>query len=244
MSSDESPHGLKAPKPPAALNRKWLWSCGFLLPLLPLIVGLVCREHGSVLMRWETVTGGILLLVASVSAITDLRWQKIYNAFVFPALLWLIALNIIDTLGMSEWRQRLGTVGLSWALAGGGLCFLATLLPYLLAQGGAGDVKLATVFGVGLGVHDGLITICFALVIAAIFGIIRAMIVYGPVFVRYVLVRWIKSFFFRTHDSRSPAETRVLREPVPLAPAFWIALLGTLTGFWEKLPEIMSNGFS
>lgn len=79
----------------------------------------------------------VLLIVLSISCYTDLRFQKIYNALLFPSAFFALSFHF-GTGGLD---------GVLYSLKGAGLGLVLFLLPYLLGGIGAGDVKLLAVVG-------------------------------------------------------------------------------------------------
>jgi Flp pilus assembly protein protease CpaA len=118
--------------------------------------------------------GGVLLTCAW----TDLRHRKIYNSITYPAALFGILLNAFCSLGanppqntglylsLSNW---FGAIGFAQSLIGGGICFVLLLRVYLNGGAGGGDVKLAAVLGVFLGVPSAIYVLMLSVVVAAAF---------------------------------------------------------------------------
>lgn len=79
----------------------------------------------------------ILILVVLISVYTDLRFQKIYNAILFPAALIALLFHLINN----------GFTGLLFSLKGLGLGLALFLLPFIMGGLGAGDVKLLALVG-------------------------------------------------------------------------------------------------
>ncbi|MCR4441596.1 MAG: A24 family peptidase [Peptococcaceae bacterium] len=78
-----------------------------------------------------------LLVVLLISCYTDLRFQKIYNALLFPPLLGALVLHCLSG----------GMGGLFFSLKGLALGMALLFPPYLLGGMGAGDVKLLGLVG-------------------------------------------------------------------------------------------------
>lgn len=79
----------------------------------------------------------LLLTLTSVCLITDLKFRKIYNAVLLPALIIGIVLNIYGS----------GINGLYFAMKGFALGLAILLIPFIMGGIGAGDVKLLAVIG-------------------------------------------------------------------------------------------------
>ena len=107
----------------------------------------------------------IVLLVASVACITDIRSRRIPNVLTFGAALAAIAFHTYGT----GWAG-LQTAGLGW-LAGAAL-----FLPMFLLGGmGAGDVKLLAALGAWLGPRDTLWLAVYSCIAGGILGIVVAL---------------------------------------------------------------------
>lgn len=79
----------------------------------------------------------ILISVLLISVYTDLRFQKIYNAVLFPAALIALLSHLISN----------GLTGLLFSLKGLGLGLALFMLPFIMGGLGAGDVKLLALVG-------------------------------------------------------------------------------------------------
>jgi prepilin peptidase CpaA len=104
----------------------------------------------------------ILNTVLIISAITDLKYQKIPNMVTFPAALTGLAYHILAN----------GFDGFFFSVAGFVVGFLLLLFPYLMGGMGAGDVKLMGVVGTFIGpLH-----VLYAFIIVAFMGGIYAVL--------------------------------------------------------------------
>jgi Flp pilus assembly protein protease CpaA len=182
----------------------------------------------------------VFLGALATSAITDFNRHRIYNWNTYSAFLWAIAINVVASAGADDGTSMvpafqsaatvgptmLGGVGIGECLAGAGVCFLITLFGYDLSGGGAGDVKLATVIGALLGLHDGIFAVGYSYVIAAVAIIAWSTYKYGPLALLLAGLRSIcklagpLSPFHATSDDR-----KLLLTPVPLGPYFAIGTL-------------------
>ena len=123
------------------------------------------------------ISGVILSLVLIIAAWTDWRWRLIHNSLTYPAILCGLAWNSLGSYGVeylpsvqgAAWAtpQLLGCIGLPASILGGTICFVLMLSVYMTGGAGGGDVKLATVIGVYLGIPAGLIVLMLAFVVAA-----------------------------------------------------------------------------
>ena len=169
---------------------------------------------------------GILFVAALISSCTDIRWRRIYNAVTYPAFLCLMAINALATLGWgSKWT---GAVGLGCAFAGAVICLVITAIPYLTNTGGAGDAKLGAVIGAALGVEKGIITVLVSFIVAGVLIVIVLIWDRGPLFIAKVIYHRIGHFFVPLWiEPLSEEQNALLREPVPMAPSFFIGILIT-----------------
>jgi Flp pilus assembly protein protease CpaA len=230
----------------ANMTSKSLWIVALLAPLV--IGPLWCFGwHGSI--GWfGTLAGFILLATLIASAVTDIKYQRIYNWTTYTAFLWAIAINVVATTGVrledsalpslepasAFGPPMLGGIGISECLAGAGLCFIVTLFGYDLSGGGAGDVKLATVIGAFLGLHAGIFAIGYSYMVAGIAIIAWTTWTYGPLGLARAGFRKIGRLFGRFWPFPHTSEDqKILMTPVPLGPYFAI---GTILVVLELVP--------
>lgn len=223
---------------------------------LPLIVGpLWCLAWRGTIDWPGTLAGFVLLAAILTSAYTDFRWHRIFNWVTYSAFLWAILINItasiLSTSDVSPMSmlspaaavgpQWLGGIGLPQCLAGAALCFAFTLVAYHLSGGGAGDVKLATVIGSLLGVHNGIFAIGYGYIIAAIAMGLWTVYSNGPFAFAKAMLRaignWISMRFnrFGIYWPFPPTESdiKILFKPIPLGPFF---AMGTLLIILDRVP--------
>ena len=106
-------------------------------------------------MDWQL---GIVLILVSIAAWTDLSVGKIYN--------WNTYSGMLIGLGMSflpESRITPGDAFSGWWICGG-----IMLVCYVLLKIGGGDVKLTAMLGACLGLEDGLNVLLWTCTLAAI----------------------------------------------------------------------------
>lgn len=164
--------------------------------------------------------GLTLLLLMATTTITDLRQRKIYNWTTYTACAWAIAINFLPS------PLSLGTIGLSPSLIGMLVCFTVMLIPYTLARGGAGDVKLAAAIGCLVGATDGLTIIAVAYIVAAISLCGWSVWNQGPLNLAAALFRTLVSGWIPQYVSApTSSQKRLLQKPIPLAGFFAIAVL-------------------
>lgn len=229
-----------------ASKQSWRRKAWLAALLVPLLVGPIwCWGMWGLLSpKAASFSGLILLLMLSVSTVTDLRRRKIYNWASYSASLWLIAINSFASLTTwlypesleteaaqqvphwTTWVERLGAVGIGPSLAGGAACFFVLLMAYQLARGGAGDVKLATALGLALGVRLGLLAVGLSYIAAGTAILIWTIKVRGPLVLFSALLRKAGSMLFPVWVAPPEEEqTKLLEKPVPLAPFFAIGTL-------------------
>jgi len=177
------------------------------------------------------VAWGLLFGAAVVSAYTDIRWRRIYNAVTYTTIVYLIALNAVAAMGWGG--ERLGAVGLGYAFAGAVVCLLIAAIPYLTNTGGAGDAKLGAVIGAVLGVEQGIITILVSFVVAGVLAVAYLIWKRGPLFVAKAIYHGIGNIFVPLWIAPVSEEQKtLLREPFPMAPSY---LIGTII---MSLPQV------
>ncbi len=167
----------------------------------------------------------VLLITASY---TDMRWQKIYNWSIYPVLAWSAVIACLHSLGlhMEVGPQRLpvevlGSLGITEFAIGTMGCGFVMLVPYRMAHGGAGDVKLAMALGGLLGFLPALVGIAFGYILAAGYVLaaslvradLRSLI---PTLARMLGHRCVHSGI----APPSPARAAALQQPIPLAGFF------------------------
>ena len=235
----ETAAGAKRPSP----DKHWRRRAWLLALIVPLLLGpLWCWGLWELLPRRTAAFSGlILVLMLSVSTVTDALWRKIFNWATYSAALWLVAVNAFasaatwispasparerldEYLAPSPWVERLGAIGLDASLAGGAVCFLVLLMAYQLARGGAGDVKLATVLGLGLGVKQGLLAVGLSYIVAGAAILVWTIKTRGPLTLASALLRKAGSLLFPVWVAPPEREqTKLLEKPIPLAPFFAI----------------------
>jgi Flp pilus assembly protein protease CpaA len=217
--------------------------------IFPLVVGplwcLAWHGHGG---RFGTLSGLVLVAALATSAVTDFNRQRIYNWTTYTAFLWAVAISIFATLSASSGESLgltfetapiiglhwLGGIGIGECLAGAAACFFILFFGYDLSGGGAGDVKLATVIGALLGLHDGIFAVGYSYIIAAAVIIAWSTWKNGPLTLIRAGLRAVGKFLGPLWPFHTTAEDRkLLLTPVPLGPYF---LIGTLLVFFGLVP--------
>lgn len=105
---------------------------------------------------------GLLMIVMAVSVYTDIRYRKIYNKVIYPAMLLIILIVF--------WQSGFSGIVLSIKGFFLGMAFL--LLPFMLGGIGAGDVKLLGVVGLAKGPYF----VFYAFLSTAIVGGVMAVV--------------------------------------------------------------------
>lgn len=116
---------------------------------------------------------GLLLAVAAVGAVTDVRAGKVWNSLTYPAIVAGLVLN----------AALAPPVGLGLAQASLGLAvgFVPLFVFYLAGGIGGGDVKLMAAAGAFLGAYDTAIALMYACVTGAVLVVAIVLWREGPV---------------------------------------------------------------
>ncbi|MGE3821918.1 MAG: prepilin peptidase [Isosphaeraceae bacterium] len=166
-----------------------------------------------------TRTGFTMVLLLATSAVTDVVHGKIYNWATGGALIGALQINLAAGLGAAA--QPLGAIGLHASLMGGLACFLALLLVYGVAGGGAGDVKMAAALGALLGAHQGFTALFFAYCSASVFALGLAVHTLGPwPFLRLAFRLCGVTVFPDSTGLSVEGRRRLLARPIRLGPFF------------------------
>ncbi len=216
---------LRAPE-----NRHVLWWAAAVSPLVIAPVWFALPQ--KLLGPLQTFSGLLLVLLLAGASFSDLSRRKIYNWATYTALLWAVAINILPGV------QTIGAIGLSSSLSGAAVCFAIMLVPYTLARGGAGDVKLATAVGALTGIDSGLLIIAFAYIIAAIAIVGWTIWTTGPFRLLSAMIRrfgsqWLPQYVVAPSEQQDV----LLDQPIPLAGFFAIA---TLLVVWD-VPALLRS---
>jgi Flp pilus assembly protein protease CpaA len=235
---------LALDKHQAPTRRGRLWLAAWLTPIALAPVAYAIG-HSQANLRPTTLIGLLLLTTVAVSAITDLRWRKIYNWATYPAVLWALVINVAATIispsdGLSAFAFEqaspvgpawLGAVGIWQSLSGALLCFCVLFVAFNLAGGGAGDVKIATVCGACLGMREGLLALAFCYLAAGAASVAWAVWKRGPVEIGSALLRKAGNVLLPGYVIAPDKQQSVLLEkPIPLGPFFAIGSVLALVG--------------
>ncbi|MDR0705588.1 MAG: A24 family peptidase [Planctomycetaceae bacterium] len=163
----------------------------------------------------DTIIVGIVFITLFIAAVCDYKMRKIPNWLTYSAFCIVILFQLILN------RQNITNSFLGMII-----CFGIVLIPYLLRQGGAGDVKLAAVIGAGMGFQNGITIIAVSYIIAATLGLIGIIWDKGPVFLITTIYHRVGHWFLPLWiDPPSEEQQHWLKEPIPLAPCFFVALI-------------------
>jgi len=170
------------------------------------------------------LSGQFLAIALLVACVTDLRGRKIRNWTMYPAIVYGLLLNAMVSFSSGPVAEWLGGIGLLASLAGVSICFSGALCLFLLFRGGAGDVKLISMFGCYLGWRMAAEIWLITMLIAALFSV--GWVAWRGAGVAVPLLS--SALAHNSSDSRQMAAKLVagwLKFKIPLAPFF---LLGTV----------------
>lgn len=162
----------------------------------------------------------VLAVALVVCTFTDLRSRRIPNAVTGPiAAVGLVVNTLATCSGMVQ-----GAVGLPSALMGMLACFSVMLVIHLLADHGAGDVKLSAAIGACVGVEVGLLCIVYAYIVA---GLVAVAVLVTRFIAQCVPVVVTATLVARCDAHNPPATVPLADSSIPLAPCFtasWVIL--------------------
>lgn len=213
---------------PIHQRRAGAWLAAFATPAC-IALWFLLSPSRLILADLRIAVTGLFVLTC---AYTDLRFRKIPNWATYPAALWALAINGLAALSqeVSGGASPEG-VGLSDSLLGGFVCFFVMTIVYNLAQGGAGDVKLAAALGLLLGLRDGLLVISITFVLAGVALTGWSIWKHGPFFFVRALLKQVGSLLLPLWiDGPSGNEQRLLAKPVPLGAFFALATMFVWSG--------------
>ena len=206
---------------PRKLTRQQCWLLAALAPMFALGVTAIAVPESSETSRLS-VSGLLLALLLVGATISDIHQRKIFNWMTYTALAWALLINTVPVPGSIQ----SGAIGLFNSLSGAAICFLVMLIPYSMARGGAGDVKLATAIGAMVGIGDGLLIIAFTYIVAAILILGWTVWSQGPMTLLSAMIRNVAVRLFPGHVQPLPERQHaLLNQPIPLAGFFLIATM-------------------
>lgn len=185
-----------------------------LLSIFGILYFYLCKVAGQEPSA-DTIIVSIVFVTLFIAAVCDYKMRKIPNWLTYSAFCIVILFQLILN------RQNMTNSFLGMII-----CFGIVLIPYLLRQGGAGDVKLAAVIGAGMGFQNGIAVIAVSYIIAATLGLIGIIWDKGSLFLIRLICHRIGHWFLPSWIAPpSETEQQHLKEQIPLAPCFFIALI-------------------
>lgn len=161
-----------------------------------------CLFHKDGTMNWYEISRDTLILLMVLSAgIMDFFKGKVPNEIVFPCILFIALLRIVEG----------GGLGLFHSIKNGILVAFPFFLLFQMSVFGGGDVKLAFLIGMWMGIFPALWVIFYALVFGVAMGVVE-MLARGEFFER------MKNLFYRKMQ-------RMERLYVPFGGALSVACL-------------------
>ncbi|MCM3224344.1 prepilin peptidase [Terribacillus saccharophilus] len=163
-----------------------------LYPFTELVTGLLFGYSFYIIgLQWELVTAFVLVSMASILFVTDIRFMLIPNKILLFFLPLFIILRVITPL--DPWWD---------SIIGATVAFVLLFLVILLSRGGmgGGDLKLFVVLGVVLGWKGVLLTLFLSSVIGAVVSLVllsakilkrKQAIPFGP----YILLAALITYF-------------------------------------------------
>ena len=199
-------------------NRNKLWLIAAIMPAL--VAPCWLASENFVPASIQSVSGLVLMLLLACTTLTDLKSRKIYNWASYTACVWGLLINLLPPPISS------GSIGVASSLSGLLGCFAVMLVPYILARGGAGDVKLAAAIGALVGFGDGMLVIAFSYIFAATLIIGWTIIRKGPFFLVSAMIQKVGFFCLPSRFAAPDSDqTMLLTKPIPLAGFFAIGTL-------------------
>jgi prepilin peptidase CpaA len=201
----------------------WIVAFSFPLWFIPLWVG-CWKLTGLNIIGVTTATGGLLLVMVSVAAYTDLQSARIPNWITYTGTLWALTLNAIHSWYADEsTNQWMGTVGIAESLVGFFVLFFGLLVIFSFSGGGSGDVKLVGAVGAFLGLANGFEAILLAFIFCAVASLL--LTIYRLVFRTAVFEAGsgkTPSFGLteRVQATTAAARSTWMKQKIRLAPSF------------------------
>jgi prepilin peptidase CpaA len=164
-------------------------------------------------MFWTTL---VMFVCLSVAAWNDVRSGLIYNWTTYPGILLGLAAQYAD----ARW------IGVADGLRGFLVCGGLILFIFLFGGTGGGDVKLIAMLGAGLGLRDGIESMLWTFVIAALMAVCVLIWQVGALrLLRQTMTQALWMVRLRGWVPLTTDERRPLQRTLFLAPAAWLALL-------------------
>ena len=180
----------------------------------------------------------LLISVITISAIEDLRRQKIPNMVTFPTMVMALGIHFIEA----------GPDGFLFGLGGLALGMVIFLVPYTFGGMGAGDVKLMGAIGAILGAKAIFITSIMVIIIGGVYGLI--LLAMSPRHMTSFVRRWwltAKTFARTLRFIPIPPDKAekqpVLKYAIPIALGTMGYMAMQYTGY-DLFPELLGIKFS
>jgi len=168
-----------------------------------------------------TFLGGVLIAASLVACFTDLRTGMIRNSTTVSAF---VIVGAVYLMGTQLDALRWGIIPHDQMLLGLFTCFFLTVVPYWVSRKGAGDVKLAALFGAVLGPLPGLAAVVLAYTLGAAVLFSSHLIHHGVQATFRALYKslfsWVVPLWVAPPDSW---EKSLLNRAIPLGPGFCLA---------------------
>lgn len=222
------------------------WCFAFLLP-----AGVLLGSYpfGGQIYRNATlsITATVTLVVLlTVTTITDLSTQRIPNWITYPSFFWAVGLNalvslppgapLVQMIRTPSPSMLIPIIGLAGSLLGAFACFLLMLVTHSATGGGAGDVKLATAIGAFLGLYQGVLAVCYSFVVAGVVCLAIAIWVLGPLEILKAFGRRLGALFIPLIvPEPTPQQQALLGRPIPMGLFFACGTLMTRIDWISKL---------
>jgi prepilin peptidase CpaA len=176
----------------------------------------------------DVVRFSILCLVAAIAAVTDWKWEKIFNWLTYPAML----LGFGMALAIGYWQGHGGFAGAMQGLGQSALAFGLTIIPltvlFLLGGFNGGDAKLLAALGA--------ISANWQFVVAATFYMFVLNLLMALVLM--IKNRIVKRTFLRLFNAAVSIAAGVkpdIPQDSPRVPYGLAILVGTALAGWEWL---------
>ena len=188
-------------------------------------VALLASEDALGLLRLSS-----LVAILGTAAFSDIRSRRIPNWLTYGAFVWALLLLIISSVVQPELRNTPVGFDTSWGLSlnfmsidvasglsGAACCFSILLILYSLNLSGAGDVKLAAVIGLNLGVGSGMQAILWTYITAGGAVAVYVVVRYGVLQMTAMVLEMLHTESLGPITKSSPRSTEIQNQSVPLA---------------------------
>jgi prepilin peptidase CpaA len=176
----------------------------------------------------DAVRFGSVCLVAAIAAVTDWKWEKIYNWLTYPAMM--LGFGLALTTGY--WQDHGGVAGAVHGLGQSALTFGLTIVPlallFFLGLFNGGDAKVLAALGA--------ISANWRFVAAASFyTFVLALLMAALVMIRHKIVKRTFLRLFNATVSTLAGVKADLPQDSPRVPYGLAILAGTILAGWETL---------